>query len=105
MVSMKMSPAERSAPGSPTSILDAPSYPYGLAISLDNGTLKKLGIKDLPEVGEELMLMATVKVTSVSSSEGEGGSQKNVSLQITEACLGEDAEMQGAESKLYDKKD
>jgi len=67
---------------------DAPRYPWGLSLSLDNDSLEKLGLTELPALGAETMLVARVKVTSVSSNESEHGASKNVSLQITAMALG-----------------
>ena len=86
-----------------------PSYPWGLRLELDNETIEKLGIA-LPEVGKNLMVIARVKVESVSSSENtENGRPKlrrSASLQITEMCIEAD-EGEGGDvaAKLYDHKD
>lgn len=82
-----------------------PDYPYGLCINLGADEMEKLGIKDLPEIGEQMSLTATVKVTSVSSYDSEGGgSSKSVSLQITEMGL-DDGKSTSAAEKLYGKKE
>jgi hypothetical protein len=89
LTDMKMSRAEvKEYMGPADSMIDnAPRYPWGLCIQLDNDSLEKLGL-DLPEVGEEMTLTATVKVTSVSSNETEGSNpSKSVSLQITDMAL------------------
>jgi hypothetical protein len=78
-----------------------PDYPYGLCINLGGDELTKLGIKDLPSIGAEMSLTATVKVTSVSSSESEhDDGYKSVSLQITQMAL-DDGSRESAASKLY----
>jgi len=66
---------------------DAPRYPYGLCLQLDDKTLEKLGISTLPQVGTELVLMARVKVTTTGQYETQEGSDNNVSLQITDMAL------------------
>jgi hypothetical protein len=102
LVSMKMSSAEQRKRTEPSSIAsDAPMYPWGLSLNLDNETLEKLKVDELPEVGDERLVIAKVKVTSVSSNESESGSNKSVSLQITEMCLEDAGEKAAAESKLY----
>lgn len=59
-------------------------YPYGACLHLDTEELDKLGIVDLPEVGEEFQITAVAKVTRVSSSASEGSDEQNgVDLQIT----------------------
>lgn len=58
-------------------------YPWGLAISLESRELKKLGIKDLPQVGGEVHFVAVAKVTSVNQSASEDREESRVGLQIT----------------------
>ena len=66
---------------------DQSPYPYGLAVILDHETLEKLGLKT-PEVGAELLLVARVEVTSVSSHESsESEPSRSVTLQITDLCV------------------
>lgn len=60
-----------------------PRYPYGLTIYLDNDTLAKLGITDMPKVGGTMQLTATVKVTGTSERE----SQNKDGVAETNACV------------------
>lgn len=76
---------------------DAPKYPYGLCIELGKESMAKLGMSSLPAVGSEMMIMAKVKVSSVSSREEQGGAESCVGLQITAM------EIQGAEKSAVDK--
>lgn len=89
LVNMKLSKADREQSvemARPAE--DAPRYPWGLSLSLDNESLEKLGIETLPDVDEELLLYATVKVTRVSSADAaEGGKSRDVGLQITAMSL------------------
>lgn len=71
-----------------------PVYPYGLQLYLDDDTLKKLGITDLPKVGTSMLAQITVKVTGTSqratqsSKEGESETMRTcVDLQITDMDL------------------
>ncbi len=66
---------------------ESPAYPWGLQVRLDDATLDKLGVDKLPKVGGELMLIAKVKVVSVSQSATESYKNKSVELQITHMCL------------------
>jgi hypothetical protein len=88
MVSMQMTAAEAKEytscepkPG------DAPKYPYGLCLYLNDATLKKLGI-ELPEVGTVLTLSAKVVVTSVGmNQQQDGDKEERAEMQITEMEL------------------
>ena len=84
MRSMELSKKEAKESGAPTLATDsnAPRYPYGLEIRLDNESLTKLGMS-LPKVGSYVKVRAEACVTSVSENESKGGkAQRSVSLQI-----------------------
>ena len=102
LTNMKMSRAEAKASSVPTAVdAEGPSYPYGLAVSLEDDALTKLGMKSLPDVGETFMLMARVEVRSVNQSEyAEGGRHRSLSLQITDMAL-DDAPKGDAATALY----
>lgn len=76
-----------------------PDYPYGLTINLGKDELKKLGIDDLPAVGDEFHIMAVAKVTRVHQSASEqGDDSRGVELQITDmSTMHEGAEDEGDE--------
>lgn len=68
---------------------DLPKYPYGLALYLDDETLAKLGITDLPKVGSTMQAQITVTITGTSQratqSSKEGESLRTcVDMQITD---------------------
>jgi hypothetical protein len=68
---------------------DLPKYPYGLSIYLDDDTLKKLGITDVPKVGTSMPATITVMVTGTSqraTQSSKDGEQMStcVDLQITD---------------------
>lgn len=87
MISMKTSKKDNEVA---SDSMDAPEYPYGLRIVLDNEILEKLGITALPEVGERMHLVAHVTVRSVSEYEHQGeGLLRSVELQITDMTVGE----------------
>ena len=63
---------------------DATEYPYGLRISLDNDTLAKLGMTELPAIDAEFKVVALACVVSVSQNESQGSEEpyRSVELQI-----------------------
>ncbi len=65
-------------------------YPWGLRITLNNETLKKLGIT-LPKVGAEMLLAGKVKVLSTSTREDGDETNSSVDLQITDIGLMDDS--------------
>lgn len=86
-----------------------PDYPWGLCINLGKDELDKLGIKELPEVGDEYHVYAVCGVTRVSQSASAGGEDsKGIELQITEMGVmhedeGEEGDFSKAAGKLYGK--
>jgi hypothetical protein len=86
LVDLKKSPA---AAKKENAVQYKPSpYGYGTSISLDHEQLKKLGITELPEVGDEYQITATGKVTSASMNASESsGSRTSLSIQITHLKL------------------
>lgn len=101
LVSMKLSKADREKSPSASPAADAPAYPWGLSVNLDDQAIEKLGIK-LPKVGGKLRLEALVDVTSVSSNESkEGGKNRSVTLQITDLCLESARAAKSATATLY----
>lgn len=77
-------------------------YPWGLRITLNNETLKKLGIA-LPKVGAEMLLAGKVKVLSTSTREDGEDSFSSVEMQITDIGLMDDgaAPQKSAADTLY----
>lgn len=102
LVSMKMTAEETKEYG--TMEMEAPQYPYGLSIDLDDGALEKLGITALPKVGAEMMITAKCVVKSVSSNQMQGGdAESRVCLQITDMEIGqtENAQNNNRATMLY----
>lgn len=77
-------------------------YPWGLRITLNNETLKKLGIP-LPKVGGEMLLCGKVKVLSTSTREDGEETNSSVDLQITDIGLMDESAMpqKSAAATLY----
>lgn len=105
LVSMKLDAKDREKSYPSTVAADAPMYPYGLMLSLDNETLEKIGTGRIPEVGGQVLILAKAKVTSMSSNESEGGQKyQSVSLQITDLGLDTPDQQKAAADMLYDGK-
>jgi CRISPR/Cas system-associated endonuclease Cas3-HD len=109
MVDMRRTPEEAEEYAIP-SPMDQPAYPYGLSISLCQDELEKLGLDHTDfEVGDLVHFHAMSVVTSVSSSQNEGGNTCRVELQITHMTSAEDESDEDEEaeqvmnktSKLY----
>lgn len=66
-----------------------PRYPWGLTIRLDNTTLDKLGMGELPDVGALCQIMGVGRVISVEEREYPGGDgpRREVSIQIEKLNL------------------
>lgn len=52
---------------------DAPRYPYGLELRLDEESLAKLGFQAPPQVGTTFVIQAKVVVSSASAYQTQGG--------------------------------
>ena len=98
MVNMKMDKEEAQEIAEPTAS-DAPQYPYGLELHLDDKALAKLGFTYPPSVGQTLTISAKVTVTSASSYQTQGNEAESSSCwQIT------DMEVSGGSSQSMDAK-
>lgn len=85
MTDMKMTKSEKK--DTIPSVADAPGYPYGLCIRLDNAALEKLGITTLPKVGAKVMVHGMGVITSVSSHESKNNDSRNVEIQLQELAV------------------
>jgi hypothetical protein len=83
MIDMKLKPEAKTMLGEAVEA-DSPEYPYGLRISLDNESLTKLGIAELPLIDAEFKVIALASVVSVSQHESQGSDKphRSVDLQI-----------------------
>lgn len=73
--------------------VDKERYPWGTRIDLDNDTLEKLGIDELPAVGSKMTMEAKVTVIGSRQSASTGsGESRSLELQITDMELGDDGD-------------
>ena len=88
LIDMKLSKKE--AKGDAPELSERPRYPYGLSLNLGEEEIEKLGIKDLPKVGDSKMVIAFVDVSSTSDNKSfDGKTRRNISLQITQMSIEE----------------
>lgn len=108
LVSMKLSKRDAAAMKEPSTLAtDGPEYPWGLSLSLDNDSLKKLGLSaDDFSTGTQMGIIAKVEVKRVSSEDVDGDEpRESVTLQITALCVEDDAASAGkAAGALYGEK-
>ena len=93
LTSMKMDKKdmkETDAPAVAGSSPKGPQYPWGLGVTLENESLKKMDIKLSDyKVGDVVELYAQCKITRLSENmrEGEKNPNRSMELQITDMCL------------------
>jgi hypothetical protein len=81
---------------------EAPKYPWGLELRLEDDQLAKLGITVLPAVGAAMQMTARVEVTALSARDSQqGGSSKCLTLQVTDMALAADTSDTTAAAQLY----
>jgi hypothetical protein len=83
MHNMKFTKADKNMPM--PAVYDS-EYPWGLTVTLDAAALKKLGVDELPDAGEECEIHAHGKVTCVSQS-ADNENNRSVEIQITHLML------------------
>ena len=85
MVNLQLSKAEAQEESGATPEL--PRYPYGLSIYLDDETLEKLGMTEMPKVGTVLQLTAQVTVTGTSTRATQGEKEAGEATETTCSCV------------------
>lgn len=83
LIDLKRTKAEKKEAIKCPTIGSTSDYPYGLELRLGSDELEKLGMKELPAVGEEYTLTAHCVVTDVSQhSDQSGDDRRNVTVQV-----------------------
>lgn len=105
LINMKQS-AEEAKEYTEPKAADAPKYPWGLCITLNDDSLEKLGIDNLPAVDTEVTVIAKATVSRTSEYQTQGGeSERSLDLQITDMQVGVDSDLLGrAVGALYGEK-
>ena len=97
---------QRAGMGGPTTLgskSKGPQYPWGLTVRLDEISMKKLGMDDLPEVGELCQVTGLGRIVSVSQRESTDSESKSVEIQIEKMNLAVQEESAAAEAaEAYD---
>ena len=65
-----------------------PRFPHGLSISLDDDSLKKLGFDNLPDVGEEFIVVGIGPVENASEHKRQNGVDRSVTIQLQKIEVG-----------------
>lgn len=103
MRNLSLSEKEKNEGAGHSIVADSPKYPYGLSLSLDPETVKKLEL-GVVQVGQKMMALCMVEVTRVSSESTWGDSKElSVTLQITDMEVRPGKEEKKTEDLLYGK--
>lgn len=104
MVDMIMSPEEQKSSGYAMPAIAAepakPQYPYCLQISFDEEIMEKLGIDEMPTVGDMLKFSAESIVTGTNTSATGDEESRRINIQITHIDIGGEAKPKTSE-RLY----
>lgn len=91
LTNLKQTAAEVKEETSPA-VAEQPAYPYGLCLDLNDETMKKLGIIEMPKAGDVFKIEAMATVSRVSAyQEMNGDNDQSMGLQITDMALLRDA--------------
>src|SRR4051794_34887178 len=105
MVDMKRTPEEKATREKEMSAGVSPSddeYPYSTRLQLGRDELDKLGITDLPAIGDEFKIEAVAKVISARLEAGENDDDsRSVELQITKLGCEPAKKAKTAAAQLY----
>lgn len=90
LIEMKCSPGEMKGPSSMCCEPHGPQYPYGLRLDLGEEEIAKLGLDELPDLDDTVVVMAVAMVKSRNEMKSDDGKvYRNLCLQITAMNLKE----------------
>ena len=104
LVNMKMTPEQQKdyATGPGGAMPEAPAYPYGLCLHLDQDSVKKLGLSVDPKmVKQDVLLTAKAYVKRVEKSADEQETRAFLDLQITDLAVELASGQKPPEDQLY----
>lgn len=107
---MKLTPAQMAAETKPATAPDSEQYPYGLEMHLGHDEMQKAGMHEMPNVGDEHLIMARARVLHAEEESAaadhhskEPHKHRRVRLQITHMAVAKHGHADAAET-LYGKK-
>ena len=63
-------------------------FPFGLQIDLDDESLRKLNISNLPEAGAQFIVVGVGPVTQVRQTDGKRGKDRSLTIQLQKLEVG-----------------
>ena len=67
---------------------DDSKFPYGLSIDLNEESLEKLDLDDMPDIGTKLIVAAVGEVTSVNQHKSKSDTTQNLTIQLQRLEVG-----------------
>lgn len=88
LVSLELDPDESADAYMPIAMDHGPDYPYGMRVSFDETTMKKLGIDPATLKRDGVFVLhGLCRITSVDSGENESGKHFRMEAQIESAAI------------------
>lgn len=87
LTNMQLPKRKRSAEEA-ISVTDELRFPYGLQIDLDDESLRKLNISNLPEAGAQFLVVGIGPVTSVRQTDNKRGKDRSLTIQLQKIEVG-----------------
>ena len=88
LINMQLSKKDSKAEFSGVEEDQGPRFPHGLTLHLNNESLKKLGMTDLPTVGDKVLIAGFGVISSASENRRQRGTDRDVSIQLQELIVG-----------------
>lgn len=103
MISMKITAAEakQEAKEYAGDASTQPEYPYGLTLSIDDDTMKKLGQAAPPAIGSVVMVQARAIVCNTSQYATQSETESSYCLQITDMDLAQSQDTAAIAKSFY----